>query len=59
MLTLWCENRRNRGGNKMSHAQRCPVCNGSGKVLQEPDTTSNMRITCYGCGGKGWVEVSD
>ena len=29
------------------HAERCPVC----KDKRDPD--------CFGCGGKGWVEVSD
>ena len=33
----------------MSHAEKCPICGGSGKL---PD-----KVTCHGCGGKGWVEV--
>jgi hypothetical protein len=32
------------------HAERCPVCVGTGKIEKE---------TCHGCNGKGWVEVSD
>lgn len=28
----------------MAHAEKCPVCKGNG---------------CQGCGGRGWVEVSD
>ena len=28
----------------------CPVCNGTGKVKKK---------TCYGCDGKGWVEVKE
>ena len=32
------------------HAERCPVCVGTGKIEKE---------TCHGCGGKGWVEVTD
>lgn len=34
----------------MAKAVLCPVCSGSGKY------ESNV---CHGCGGKGWVEVSD
>jgi len=30
------------------HAQKCPICYGSGKYNNE---------TCHGCGGKGWVRV--
>lgn len=33
----------------MSHAEKCPVCEGSGKV----------ETKCHGCDGKGWVEVQD
>ena len=32
------------------HAERCPVCCGSGKYNDE---------VCHGCNGKGWVEVND
>ena len=34
----------------MSHAERCPVCYGTGKY---------DNLICHGCNGKGWVEVSD
>jgi len=34
----------------MSHAERCPVCCGSGKIKDN---------NCHGCLGKGWIEVSD
>lgn len=34
----------------MSHAERCPVCAGTGKVKAE---------RCHGCGGSGWVTVQD
>ena len=40
----------------MAHAEKCPVCNGTGKYLLEPD---NREIACYGCDGKGWIEVAD
>ncbi len=42
-------------------AQRCPVCGGSGKY-QVPNTESTagpQYQPCHGCGGKGWVEVSE
>ena len=42
---------------------RCPVCNGSGVVRQEasPENAGDISITvtCHGCSGKGWVEVSE
>ncbi len=45
----------------MSHAEKCPVCRGSGKVTN-PDSwkeggTAIVRptITCHGCAGSGWV----
>lgn len=46
----------------MTHAERCPVCGGSGKIKREPhpdSTGSGYEESCYGCFGKGWVEVSD
>lgn len=46
---------------------RCPVCNGSGVVRQEAPgigmegaaTSVSVTITCHGCSGKGWVEISE
>ena len=32
----------------MSHAEKCPVCNGTGKLKKE---------TCHGCSGRGWVPI--
>jgi len=47
----------------MTKAELCPVCNGSGKlsVVPQYESTANNRydVTCHGCNGKGWVEVSD
>jgi len=40
----------------------CPVCNGSGKVmppLTHYSTAIPQPVTCNGCGGVGWVQVSD
>jgi hypothetical protein len=45
-----------------SHAERCPVCYGSGKYTPINDgysTAVPQPVTCHGCGGKGWVEVGD
>ena len=52
-----------------AHAEKCPVCNGSGKVgdwLYHIDPSvptfamSNTNlIPCRSCGGKGWVTVQD
>jgi len=41
----------------------CPVCNGSGRLLEPncPGSTCSAFISrdCHGCGGKGWVSISD
>lgn len=44
----------------MSHAERCPVCYGIGIVnRQRPgDSVIEYNVTCHGCKGLGWVEVS-
>jgi len=45
----------------MSHAEICPVCNGSGEVWKElnPGTSGShgQKQTCNGCGGLGWITV--
>jgi DnaJ-class molecular chaperone len=46
----------------MSHAERCPVCGGQGKVQKLTNlwpTTAGFEETCHGCGGLGWVTVQD
>ena len=45
----------------MTHAERCPVCNGSGKYVESTyfTITAPIEKTCHGCLGKGWVEVRD
>lgn len=47
------------GGMKMARAVLCPICNGKGKVPKDYPNHSDEEKTCHGCGGKGWVEVSD
>jgi len=39
----------------------CPVCNGSGKLVdQSPGITTTLSDKlCHGCAGKGWVEVHE
>ena len=34
----------------MSHAEKCPVCEGSGKFEKKE---------CHGCSGKGWIIIQD
>lgn len=41
----------------MAHAERCPICFGKGTIPVD-DYTGATKV-CHGCGGKGWVEVSD
>ena len=47
----------------MSHAEKCPVCNGSGKISDplNPDLTSANPIprNCHGCMGLGWVTIQE
>ena len=43
----------------MAHAEICPICHGRGKIKNPMDITAPVEITCHGCGGKGWIEVSD
>ena len=47
----------------MSRAVLCPVCNGSGVVADNSmcggTSVANPTKVCHGCGGKGWVAVSD
>jgi hypothetical protein len=46
----------------MSHAEKCPVCNGAGKLPAINDGMSTaipQPITCHGCNGLGWVTIYD
>ena len=48
----------------MSHAERCPVCYGQGKLpLGDSKTTTTITAPiekiCHGCNGSGWIVVSD
>lgn len=45
----------------MTKAVKCPVCGGSGEVpVGGLIAAAGPHLkTCHGCGGKGWVEVSE
>ncbi len=50
----------------MNHAEKCPVCNGRGKLpldlekgVHGTGELSSYSQICHGCGGKGWVVVPD
>lgn len=43
----------------MAHAEICPICLGEGKIRPEGIWSEDCKITCHGCGGKGWVEVGN
>lgn len=45
-------------GKRMAHAEKCPVCDGSGQV-HGPSSRDTALRECHGCSGRGWVEVSD
>lgn len=40
------------------HAEKCPVCDGKG-TIPSCSMCSTLEITCHGCNGIGWVQVSD
>ena len=44
-----------------SHAEKCPICGGSGELPDLHWATSTCSFTkrCHGCGGRGWVVVKD
>lgn len=41
----------------MPHAEKCPICEGSGKTGKPIPPELQQR--CHGCYGKGWIEVKD
>jgi len=43
------------------HAEKCPICNGDGVTFprDEGHYSIGYKVTCYGCGGLGWVQVAD
>ena len=43
----------------MSHAEKCPICGGSGKLPHDGASTAILYPTCHGCGGVGWVTIQD
>ena len=44
----------------MPHAEKCPVCDGVGIVNRTRPVggITEYNIQCYGCKGRGWVEVA-
>lgn len=53
-----------KGGEKMNHAEKCPVCGGSGELSENEEIrgtgkSRNFVYVCHGCNGKGWVVVPD
>lgn len=41
---------------EQKHASRCPVCDGTGVIKIETNTTAgNYTKVCHGCRGCGWV----
>lgn len=50
----------------MSHAEKCPVCHGQGKLPVEAirgpwgkEQKTTTLVPCHGCHGCGWVTVHD
>ena len=44
----------------MSHAERCPVCQGVGKIYTGIYASAGtQQKTCHGCSGTGWVTVPE
>lgn len=42
-------------------AEKCPICNGDGVTFprDEGHYSIGYKVTCHGCNGLGWVQVSD
>ena len=55
------ETLKGEGSIKMAHAEKCPVCNGTGTVVVLPDPRGTSAVptyqVCHGCGGRGWVVI--
>lgn len=52
--------------NHKKRAMTCPLCHGSGTEFNIPRgitwsgrPSDRWKVSCHGCSGKGWVEVSD
>lgn len=43
----------------MGRAVVCPICGGKGRIPNPNNVTAPIEVTCHGCFGRGWVEVSD
>ena len=51
----------------MAHAEKCPVCDGTGEYrvkthvahIDDKVRLDAETVVCHGCDGKGWVEVAD
>lgn len=41
----------------MAHAEKCPICGGSGRLPDDGKTTDVKYPICHGCNGKGWITV--
>lgn len=43
--------------------ERCPVCNGSGRITEPAPAYSSSAVgatrTCHGCLGKGWIGLDE
>jgi len=43
----------------MAHAEKCPLCSGTGNKGGIEDNPGGTTQVCNGCGGRGWVEIAD
>jgi len=51
----------------MAHAEKCPICGGSGKYctkykmqyIQGKMAFNRQEEVCHGCYGTGWIVVND
>jgi len=41
------------------HAEKCPLCYGTGNKNGIENVFDGTVPFCKGCGGRGWVEVND
>ena len=43
----------------MAHAEKCPLCDGTGYLGGAVFDGGNTVSVCHGCAGQGWVSVQD
>ena len=43
----------------MNHGEKCPVCQGIGRLPNDGKTSDATDKVCHGCFGLGWIVIED